>query len=86
MKTIMRRHCGTLKNAWYAAALSHELTLKKPKQCIIMDEMIVLWRRADGTPSALLDRCPHRNALLSEGPHLHRRLNPMPLPRLDFFC
>ncbi len=67
MNTIMRQHCGTLKNAWYAAALSHELTAKKPRPCIIMDEMVVLWRRTDGTPCALLDRCPHRNALLSEG-------------------
>ncbi len=63
----MRNRCGLLKNAWYAAAQSSELRRNKPISRIILGEMLVLWRLADGSVATLLDRCPHRNALLSEG-------------------
>jgi vanillate O-demethylase monooxygenase subunit len=34
---------------------------------VILGEPIVLWRKADGTVSALTDECPHRAAPLSKG-------------------
>ncbi len=67
MKTIMRHQCGLLKNAWYAASQSQHLKSNTPKACVILEEMLVLWRTESGKAIALADRCPHRNALLSEG-------------------
>lgn len=64
--TIMRNRCGRLNQAWYAALLSDQLKTK-PVQRVIMQELIVLFRDAKGQAKALLDRCPHRNALLSQG-------------------
>ncbi len=62
----MREQCGTLKNYWYAAGLSKELK-NSPVRREILETPIVLWRTADGTVSALLDRCCHRHAPLSHG-------------------
>lgn len=62
----MRESCGRLSQAWYAALLSTQLK-HKAVQRTIMQELIVLFRDAQGKAKALLDRCPHRNALLSEG-------------------
>jgi phenylpropionate dioxygenase-like ring-hydroxylating dioxygenase large terminal subunit len=56
---------GTLSEHWYVACTAEALS-KKPIQSIIFDTPIVLWRDK-GTPVALLDRCCHRNAALSEG-------------------
>lgn len=66
-KPSMRQTCGTLKDHWYVACTSTELGKKKPLGRTIMEEMIALFRDAEGKPVALLDRCLHRNALLSEG-------------------
>lgn len=63
----MRAESGLLKNYWYAGAKSDEVTAKAPLGRVILGEMICLWRGPDGRPVALLDRCLHRNALLSEG-------------------
>jgi phenylpropionate dioxygenase-like ring-hydroxylating dioxygenase large terminal subunit len=63
----MRDNCGTLNQNWYAACTSAELGKDKPLGRMIMEEMIVLFRDQTGHPVALLDRCLHRNALLSEG-------------------
>jgi vanillate O-demethylase monooxygenase subunit len=55
-----------LRNCWYAFAWSGEvgggLFTRK-----VLDQTIVAFRRADGAPAALLDRCPHRFAPLSLG-------------------
>ncbi len=59
-------NCGDLKNYWYAAALAKELK-KKPIGRTVLEVLVVLWRTADGRAHAMRDRCPHRNALLSEG-------------------
>ena len=55
-----------LKNAWYAAAWADEVAgAMVPLQ--LVDERVVLFRRGDGSPVALQDRCPHRFAPLHMG-------------------
>jgi phenylpropionate dioxygenase-like ring-hydroxylating dioxygenase large terminal subunit len=55
-----------LVNAWYVAAASREIG-ERPFRRVILDEPIVFYRKPDGTPVALFDRCPHRFAPLSRG-------------------
>ncbi len=47
-----------LKNAWYVCAWAGEIGAQ-PLQRWICGEPIVFWRRRDGRPAALADRCPH---------------------------
>lgn len=56
-----------LKNVWYLAAWSNELPAKKLLARTMLGEPIVLYRKSDGSPVALFDRCPHRFAPLSAG-------------------
>ncbi|MBC7546012.1 MAG: aromatic ring-hydroxylating dioxygenase subunit alpha [Candidatus Sericytochromatia bacterium] len=63
----LRDTCGTLHENWYAACTSAELGTKKPLGRTILEEMLVVYRDMAGQPVALIDRCLHRNALLSEG-------------------
>src|ERR1700751_1027966 len=56
-----------LNNAWYVAAWSDELAEGKLLARTIMKEPVVLYRKQDGSPAALHDRCPHRFAPLSMG-------------------
>jgi phenylpropionate dioxygenase-like ring-hydroxylating dioxygenase large terminal subunit len=58
---------GTLHENWYVAALSSEVTGKRPFSSTILEEPLVLFRAGGGRPVALLDRCLHRNAALSAG-------------------
>jgi len=55
-----------LQNCWYAAAFSDEVT-RTPMARTLLDIPVVFYRREDGTPVALHDRCPHRFAPLSLG-------------------
>ncbi|MDE1011599.1 MAG: aromatic ring-hydroxylating dioxygenase subunit alpha [Paraburkholderia fungorum] len=55
-----------LKNAWYVAAWQKEVT-RDLMPVRILDELIVLYRKTDGTPVALEDACPHRKLPLSMG-------------------
>ncbi len=55
-----------LKNCWYAAAFSDEVG-REPIARTILDIPMVFYRKEDGTPVALLDRCSHRFAPLSIG-------------------
>src|SRR5688500_6073971 len=66
-RAVMRWNVGTLNESWYVAALSSQVTAKKPFVSTVMDESIVLFRDPAGRPAALLDRCLHRNAALSGG-------------------
>jgi phenylpropionate dioxygenase-like ring-hydroxylating dioxygenase large terminal subunit len=66
-RDIMRFNCGTLSENWYVAALSKEVSGKRPTASTILEEPLVLFRSAGGRPVALLDRCLHRNAALSAG-------------------
>ncbi len=56
-----------LRNAWYVAAWSDDLAEGQLLARTIMQEPVVLYRREDGSPAALHDRCPHRFAPLSMG-------------------
>ncbi len=55
-----------LRDHWYVAGWSGDVT-RAPLSRIILGEMVMLFRREDGTAIALEDRCPHRNLPLSEG-------------------
>ena len=53
-------------NQWYAAAFSDQLG-DKPLARTILGQPMALFRAGDGSPVALLDRCPHRGVSLSYG-------------------
>jgi vanillate O-demethylase monooxygenase subunit len=55
-----------LRNCWYVATFSHELA-RSLHPFTVLGEKVVLYRRADGTPVALEDACPHRKLPLSMG-------------------
>lgn len=55
-----------LRNYWYAAATSQELSRALLQRWII-GEPVLLYRRGDGTPAAVSDVCPHRSYPLSMG-------------------
>ncbi|KGF69558.1 (2Fe-2S)-binding protein [Hoeflea sp. BAL378] len=55
-----------VKNAWYVAALDHEVD-RKLTQVRILGENVLLYRRQDGVAVALEDACPHRKLPLSMG-------------------
>jgi vanillate O-demethylase monooxygenase subunit len=54
------------RNAWYQAAWSHEIGAT-PLARKILNELVVLFRGADGKVAALEDRCCHRGSALSMG-------------------
>ncbi|KAF8066301.1 SAE2 [Scenedesmus sp. PABB004] len=56
-----------LKNFWYAAALSSNVTSDKPLGVDILGSRISLFRDEAGQVVALDDACPHRGAPLSAG-------------------
>src|SRR6202140_4848505 len=60
-----------LRNAWYVAAWSDGLGDGQLVPRTIMDEPIVLYRKADGGVAAIGDRCAHRFAPLSMGKIVH---------------
>lgn len=55
-----------LRNCWYAAATSNELGRSLLARSLL-GEPVVLFRKEDGTPAALEDRCAHRFYPLSAG-------------------
>jgi phenylpropionate dioxygenase-like ring-hydroxylating dioxygenase large terminal subunit len=62
-----------VRNAWYVAAWSKEIA-GAPFSRRILGEPVVMYRKPDGTPVALLDRCPHKLAPLSLGRVIEDRL------------
>ncbi len=70
----MRERSGLLKEAWYAAALSSELTSKRPLARVILEQPLVLWRAVGGCAVAMEDRCAHRGTALSKGEVLDGKL------------
>jgi vanillate O-demethylase monooxygenase subunit len=55
-----------IRNAWYVAAWDHEVGRDMLRR-VLLDEPVLLFRRENGTPVALEDRCCHRQAPLSMG-------------------
>lgn len=55
-----------LPGYWYVACLSRELG-GSPLARTVLGTPMALFRREDGEPVALVDRCPHRNVPLSMG-------------------
>jgi len=55
-----------LRGSWYVAARAAEFT-RQPLARMLLGEPVVLYRREDGTPVALEDRCCHRHLPLSMG-------------------
>ena len=55
-----------LREFWYIACAARELR-GRPVARTVLGEPLVLFREADGRAGALIDRCAHRNAALSEG-------------------
>lgn len=56
-----------LRQAWYVAGFASELSPGQLLARTLLGEPILFFRRPDGSPTALLDRCPHRFAPLSAG-------------------
>ena len=54
-----------MRNGWYVAALSREVTTK-PLGRMLLNQPLVIYRTG-GTPAILSDICPHRGAMLSRG-------------------
>lgn len=55
------------RNAWYVAAWDHEVKRLHMMRRLLLGDGVVLYRKTDGTPVALEDRCCHRHAQLSHG-------------------
>jgi vanillate O-demethylase monooxygenase subunit len=55
-----------LRNHWYVSARSSELS-RKPLARTICGEPLLFYRRENGAPAVLTDRCPHRQYPLSRG-------------------
>ena len=55
-----------LKNSWYVAAWDREVSRNLLARTLL-GEPVVLYRKEDGTPVALEDRCCHRHLPLSMG-------------------
>ncbi len=58
---------GDLVRSWYAAGLSTSFKANKVNRVELFEIPIVVWRKSTGNVVALLDKCNHRNAPLSEG-------------------
>jgi phenylpropionate dioxygenase-like ring-hydroxylating dioxygenase large terminal subunit len=55
------------QNYWYVAACDHEVRRQELFRRTICNQPIVFYRKQDGEPVALEDRCCHRHMPLSEG-------------------
>jgi vanillate O-demethylase monooxygenase subunit len=49
-----------LRNTWYVAGFGRDLEPSKLIARTFLGERVVMYRKTDGTPAALQDRCPHR--------------------------
>ena len=56
-----------LRNAWYVGAWGTEVGRQKLLRRTLLNEPVVFYRKEDGTPVALEDKCAHRHAPLSAG-------------------
>ncbi|MCK9510091.1 MAG: aromatic ring-hydroxylating dioxygenase subunit alpha [Pigmentiphaga sp.] len=56
-----------LRNCWYVAAWDHEILGDTLLERTILGQSLVLYRKQDGQPVAMNNKCPHRHAPLSMG-------------------
>lgn len=56
-----------IRNTWYVALWADELPAGKLVHQTILNEPVVFFRKEDGSPAAIVDRCSHRFAPLSMG-------------------
>ena len=73
VKTIQFQKNATspfLMNCWYVAAISTDVKGEELFHRTILNKPVLIYRKMDGTPVAMLDRCPHRFAPL----HLGKRV------------
>lgn len=56
-----------VRNAWYVGLWADELPEGKLVHQTILNEPVVFFRKEDGSPAAIVDRCSHRFAPLSMG-------------------
>lgn len=61
------KHSPTAPEVWRAITPAAALLPGKPMRAELDGMAIVLYRKTDGQPVALDDRCPHRWAPLSDG-------------------
>ncbi len=59
-----------LMNCWYVAAMSTDVKGEDLFHRTLLNKPVLIYRKMDGTPIAMLDRCPHRFAPL----HLGKRV------------
>lgn len=55
-----------IRNCWYVAALSNEVT-RELRERTLLNTTVVMYRRLDGQPVVMDNRCPHRSFPLSKG-------------------
>jgi phenylpropionate dioxygenase-like ring-hydroxylating dioxygenase large terminal subunit len=55
------------RNAWYVAARSAELAEGQLLPRLLLGDPVVMYRKGDGSPVAMVDRCVHRQMPLSLG-------------------
>jgi phenylpropionate dioxygenase-like ring-hydroxylating dioxygenase large terminal subunit len=56
-----------LRDCWYMAGWARDFSAERPAAVTLLNEPLVIYRTADGSPAALQDRCCHRFAPLSMG-------------------
>ncbi|MBL4602044.1 MAG: Rieske 2Fe-2S domain-containing protein [Emcibacteraceae bacterium] len=59
-KNLADIHTPLLHNYWYVAGLSTEFTVEM-RERTILEKSMVMYRKADGTPVILQNRCAHRS-------------------------
>ncbi|MFE6685646.1 Rieske 2Fe-2S domain-containing protein [Streptomyces sp. NPDC057743] len=72
--TAAHIYANGLRNQWHPVAPSASLAPGAMRKITALGEPWLLFRRADGAPALLADRCPHRGAPLSLGKHLGDRV------------
>ena len=63
----MSKFAEKLLSCWHPVAYAREVLADTPHSSKLLDEHLVLWRTADGTPHAMRDLCIHRGTALSLG-------------------
>ncbi|WP_432695032.1 Rieske 2Fe-2S domain-containing protein [Marinobacterium sp. YM272] len=63
-RTMANRHTPFIYNEWYVVALSREVSRELTPRTVL-GRQLVLFRKEDGTPVALDNRCGHRSFPLS---------------------